>query len=158
MKEKLAFLSAYLKNQLLVTNELIKKIEKEKIGNEKQAVYVGYLCHNFYCALEDLFREVAKVFENEIEEEDRYHRELLKKMNFEVPGFRPALLSKRSFLLLDEVRGFRHLFRHAYEYEISTVKVKDLSRRILKTWPHLRKDLENFNSFLKEQLEEKGKK
>jgi hypothetical protein len=39
-------------------------------------------------------------------------------------GKRPPLLSQRCFLLFDNLRSFRHFFRHAYSYELEERKVK----------------------------------
>lgn len=47
-------------------------------------------------------------------------------MSLNIEGVRPALISEDTFVLLDELRAFRHFFRHAYNYEIRYQKVKPL--------------------------------
>ncbi|MGB9857741.1 MAG: hypothetical protein ACPLKX_06350 [Dictyoglomaceae bacterium] len=79
---------------------------------------------NLYNAFEDLFSEISKSFENKIEDASFFHKELLRRMTLEIPGIRPKVLSKESFIILNELRGFRHIFRHAYTYEIIPEKVK----------------------------------
>lgn len=78
---------------------------------------------DLYNTFEDLFVEIAKTFENRIENPIFFHKELLKRMTIEVPKIRPKVLSKESFFILDKLRGFRHIFRHAYNYEISPEKL-----------------------------------
>jgi hypothetical protein len=45
-------------------------------------------------------------------------------MTLTVEGVRPAFLSKNSFALLDNLRAFRHLFRHAYSYDLDERKLR----------------------------------
>lgn len=84
---------------------------------------LGYQIHNLYCAFEDLFQVVARYFENNIEKETQWHKYLLKRMKLEIEGIRPALISSHMFRLLDELRSFRHFFRHAYSYELEVEKM-----------------------------------
>lgn len=67
----------------------------------------------FYTALEDLLKQIAKSFENHIESMSNFHKELLPRMNTEIPKIRPAVISHNSFLFLDKIRAFRHFIRHA---------------------------------------------
>ncbi len=45
-------------------------------------------------------------------------------MKLDISGIRPALISEKCFYLLEELRAFRHFFRHAYSYEINVQKLK----------------------------------
>jgi len=74
----------------------------------------AYQLHNLYSAAEDLFKIVAGAFENSVTDLSRWHTELLGRMTLNIRGVRPALLSTESAELLDELRAFRHVFRHAY--------------------------------------------
>ena len=111
----------------------IKEIEKiyraiedrEKGAKTDQATLesLGYKLHNLYCAFEDLFKIVAQYFENQIEDVARYHKELLRRLSLSIEGVRPALISEKTYKLLDELRAFRHFFRHAYSYELRYEKI-----------------------------------
>lgn len=74
---------------------------------------IGYWLHNLYCAHEDMFKIVAACWENQLGLNGAYHKNLLKRMTLDIPGVRPALLSDEGFTALDELRGFRHVFRHS---------------------------------------------
>lgn len=89
---------------------------------------LGYRLHNYYCSWEDLFLIVARHFENHIEGMDRYHIALLRRMSTEMPGIRPALIKRESnaFRVIDELRSFRHFFRHAYGSELDARKLRIL--------------------------------
>ena len=74
--------------------------------------------------------------------------ELLKRMTIEVKGVRPPLLSKEVYRILDELRGFRHVFRHAYSYELDPEKVIQLAEKALKLEEAFRRDIEAFKEKL----------
>ncbi len=95
---------------------------------------IGYWLHNLYSAYEDLFRIIAVFWENSLESSSTYHIELLRRMRLKIPGVRPAALSSEiSFQRLDEMRAFRHVFRHAYSYGLDDERVFFLLRRVLES-------------------------
>lgn len=76
-------------------------------------------------------------------EKDRYHAELLRRMSIFIRGVRPALLSDEAYKLLDNLRAFRHFFRHAYDHEIELRKIKivlDDALRLKEIYPALVKN------------------
>jgi uncharacterized protein YutE (UPF0331/DUF86 family) len=91
----------------------------------------GYWLHNLYCAYEDLFKLVSGFWENSIGKNGHYYVNLLKRMAGEIEAVRPALISQKAFVSLDELRGFRHVFRHAYSYGLDDERVRFLLRRVL---------------------------
>lgn len=147
-KEKIAVLLGYFEEQLKIINNLYKELKDAEFVNKKDAVYVGFLMHNLYSALKELMEEVAKTFENTIEDVSKYHRKLLKRMLINVYKIRPALWSEETFKFLDELRGFRHIFRHAYGYDLDQEKVITLRNKILYSWNMVERDLKRFKNFL----------
>ncbi len=106
-----------------------------------------------YTGFEDLMEEVARTFENAVDDAARCHRELLKRMKLSVRGIRPALISEASFKLLDEIRAFRRIFRHAYGFSLEKVKVEHLVEKLKAGIGTLREDLGAFRAFLEHELE-----
>ena len=124
-KERLSTLKAAIEAQLGEIDRVYERIEKRRTGQGPAYIEsLAYQLHNLYCAYEDLFKIVAEYFENQIEDETRWHQELLWRMTLSIEGVRPALLSRESFRLLDSLRAFRHFFRHAYTYELDPRKVR----------------------------------
>ena len=70
-------------------------------------------------------------------------------MMVEVPKIRPPILSRKSHRVLDELRGFRHVFRHAYGYALDPDKVIALKVLLEKHWSTILADLSHFKEFLK---------
>ena len=106
---------------------------------------IGYWLHNLYSAYEDLFKLVASFWENSIHNHSRYHRELLTRMRLDIPEVRPALIrQEKNFKNLDELRGFRHVFRHAYSYGLDDERVFFLVKRVLKAKDDILADIGRF--------------
>jgi len=140
---------AEIKAQIQEVEGIYTRIEDRKRRKDKAAMEsVGYQLHNLYCAFEDLFKIVAETFENNIQDKSKYHLELLKRMAISIEGVRPRLLSQECFLLLDNLRSFRHLFRHAYSYELDKRKLKIVMDDAFSLRMIFRSDIDAFlNSF-----------
>jgi len=104
---------------------------------------MGYQLHNLYGACEQLMAVVAACFENHVLSE-RYHTDLLRRMRVEIEGVRPALLSPETFGLLDELRRFRHLFRHAYGVRLDGARLADLADKAARLRHALDRDRQAF--------------
>jgi hypothetical protein len=152
----LAVLLGFLESQQQIIGIILTEIRATEPDTREKTSHLGYLLHNLYCALEDLLQEVARTFENRLEDPARYHQELLKRLHLEVPGIRPRLLRTPSYHLLNELRGFRHIFRHAYDYELDEVRLRQLKEKLLAGWTAVQNDLETFKVFLQEALEIKS--
>ncbi len=151
-REAIPLLLGYWKNQMQVMDDLLSRLRIADTSSEEQTVYCAYLLHNLYSALEDLLQEIARTFENRFEDPSQYHRELLKRMTVEVIGIRPEVLGRESFELLDELRAFRHVFRHSYSYALSAERVAQLKQRVLTGWNIVENDLAQFERFLMQEL------
>lgn len=128
--DKVAFavLKAELEERYWDVCHVYERIEKRKARfgeTDENLDSMAYQLHNLYSAFEQLFETVAHSFENQIEGEG-YHAGLLLRMKLEIEGVRPALISDATFALLDELRRFRHFFRHAYTADLDAEKMGEL--------------------------------
>lgn len=143
--EKLTLLKAEIQSQAAAIENIYTKLNERSRGKTRSAVEsVGYQIHNLYCAFEDLFKMVAHAFENQIQDKSQYHLELLRRMTISIQGVRPALLSHESYQLLDNLRSFRHFFRHAYSYELDPRKVSIVMQDAKKLRPRYKEDIRIF--------------
>lgn len=138
-----------LKSELISQwNEILKIYDRIAERQKKKDVCglesLAYQLHNLYCAYEDLFRIVAGFFENTIDDQRKYHTELLKRMTLSIEGIRPALISEESFKLLNNLKSFRHFFRHTYGYELDKRKIAIVLDDAQKLKETFRLDLERF--------------
>ena len=104
---------------------------------------MGYQLHNLYGAFEQLFEETARFFENRVDE-GGCRSDLLRRMQLEIQGIRPALLSAETAAGLDELRRFRHFYRHAYTADLDPGRVTDLAAGAVRVRRDFDRDLERF--------------
>ena len=146
-----AVLEAELRARLLDVNRIADRVEARRTTFAELAEEVdslGYQLHNLYGAFEQVLEEVARRFENRIDDAG-YHAGLIRRMQLNIPGVRPALLSKSAAADLDELRRFRHLFRHAYSADLDPHKVIRLAARTAPLQRAFTRDLEQFLSRLR---------
>jgi hypothetical protein len=115
----------------------------------RDAVLLSDILCNTYTCLETILFRISRVFENHLEA-DQWHKELLRKMQLEVPGIRKAVLSRQSYQLLDELRRFRHFKRYYYDFDYDWSKLDYLREIYDRLMPLICIDLDAFNSFLLE--------
>ncbi|KAF0220650.1 MAG: hypothetical protein FD174_974 [Geobacteraceae bacterium] len=92
--------------------------------------YVGlaYTIVNLYNLMENYCLRIAKYFEYNVDTLN-WHKDLIKRMALEIDGIRPALLQSKDVPLIDELRAFRHVFRHIYQSELDVEKLKLVDSR-----------------------------
>ncbi|MXZ71021.1 MAG: hypothetical protein F4Z04_05885 [Acidobacteria bacterium] len=148
-----AVLEAELRARHRDLERIGERIEDRRttFANGAEAVdSLGYQLHNLYSAFEQLLEEVARSFENRIEAAG-YHSDRIRRMRLDIPGIRPALLSERTALDLDELRRFRHRFRHAYAAELDPEKIAALAGKTRQIREDFARDLERFLARLRPQ-------
>ena len=88
----------------------------------------GYQLNRFYNILERGFERICESFENHFEKHGDYHEKLILRMTLSLPGIRPAFLTAQSVESLRELKGFRHVFRHAYDLILMSDRLELLVR------------------------------
>ena len=143
---RLALLRQDLQDQWEIIDRVFAKIADRSVGASPSAVQVealAYQLHNLYGACEQLFELIARAFENQIDG-PTYHVDLLRRMKAEITGVRPALLTAGLAGRLNELRGFRHFFRHAYDSELHPERVIGLAATAMTLRRGLRDALDRF--------------
>lgn len=104
--------------------------------------------HSFYSGIERILRLIAEEFDGGVLGGDSWHSELLKQMQFDVPGTRPSVLSSSSVSALEEYRRFRHLIRNIYATNILPERMETLVKRLPEVWDAVSGDLSGFAVFI----------
>lgn len=147
-KARLTLLGSDVKAQMDVIETIYDKLDirtaELQPDDEIQLESAAYQLHNLYNAVEDLFQLVATHFENQIAGAGRWHTELLRRMNQDVEGVRPALLSNESYVLLNGLRSFRHFFRHAYAAPLEYAHLQINLDKARQLRPYLERDVVQF--------------
>ena len=125
-------------------------------GTRDQDVYLDSVAlnmHAFYSGLEKLFELIAEHIDGLLPEGAAWHRDLLSRMAEDLPGIRPAVISKEIARELDQYRRFRHLVRNVYATNLKPERIYDLVENLSETWSRLSAELRAFSEFLRQLSE-----
>lgn len=103
---------------------LIAKVSHIEPNTVELSALSAYL-HSFYTGIENVFKQIAAGIDNQQPSADRWHTDLLKLMSVPSPN-RPALISEVLLTKLIGYMGFRHVFRHAYTFDLKWRKMETL--------------------------------
>ena len=147
-EDKYTILLEYFDRQMKVVKVLYEEIIAiDNSVYDKRYVF-AMKTQEFYAALEGLFKQIAKAFENHVKNLSEFHKELLVRMNTEMPKMRPAVLTQPSMAFLTEVHSFRHFIRQAYGCLLDEKKLDSLQARIRKEFSVVKQDLQQFRSYV----------
>ena len=135
--------AAQVRAQLLEIAAIYDRIDaRERVPGPAGRESLALQLHNLYSAAEGLFEIVADACENHVDAGAGYHTSLLRRMRVAVPGIRPAAVSDESMPLLDTLRRFRHVVRHAYSAEIDGRQLRIVMEDARTLRPALWRDVE----------------
>lgn len=112
--------------------------ERFGLGSDAALEAAAYQLSRCYNALEQMAARIAKGFENQISDRTGWHVELIRRLSMAIPGVRPALFPPEMRADLQELRGFRHVFHHAYDLILDTsrlTRLLDAANRVATTLP-----------------------
>jgi hypothetical protein len=109
------------------------------------------IVHDVYTCCERIFRRIALDLDGHLPEEPGWHRRLLSLMASDLPGVRPAVISKDVASSLDEYLGFRHVFRNVYGFELEGERLLRLVRGLPSIGKRVAKEVRRFLGTLEEE-------
>ena len=151
MKYNLELLKADIQDELSkleLLQEAFAEIEpKLDLSPEQVNAYdrgaIGYYLHNFYNGCENIFRSIARFFENDLGPQT-WHADLLKRMKLPIGEYRPAVIDEELHQVLQDFRGFRHVYRHSYSFELDWERERLVARKLPRAGALLRAQVEGF--------------
>ena len=150
MKEKYLVLDRNVRTDLETIDRLYAELGSPDLTEsspQEELIIVSYRLHRLYTALENIFRNIANAFENQVSQES-WHREVLQRMRLDLTPLRPAVIDAEAFEKLDELRRFRHVFRTMYGLDLDSLRLQVVLRRALELKPLYRDQIERFLTFL----------
>ncbi len=117
----------------MAQDALILKLSSQKASQRIREDHPGHLeacgyeLHRFYNVLEKSLERLCQAFENHFDKKGDYHERLLERLQLEIPQVRPAFIPPTYKNALRELKGFRHLFRHAYDLEFRPDRLLELT-------------------------------
>ena len=104
--------------------------------------------HHAYCAIESILVRVARQVEGSLPQGPEWHQALLHAAGLEIPGVRPALLSRESVEALRRLLGFRHFFRHGYAVPLDPAQLAALGQETRALAPRLLTEIDELDALL----------
>ncbi|MBZ0161563.1 MAG: hypothetical protein K8H74_02495 [Notoacmeibacter sp.] len=91
--------------------------------------------HNIYNGIEDILFSLAKDVDGLVPSGPTMHQDVLDQMSAEIASSRPAMLGQDLYEALTELKGFRHLVRHRYGFDLKAEKVQENFERAREALP-----------------------
>jgi hypothetical protein len=120
-------------------------------GDDDYLDGVALNLHGFYAGVERVFEDIARTIERTVPDGSEWHQDLLLQMSAEVASVRPAVISDEARRCLEEYRGFRHIVRNVYTFNLRPARLQELTGGLRDCYQVVTGDLEDFCIFL-EQL------
>ena len=155
MDDKILVLLNSIRRDLEAIATIYGELERHPLQentDDDTLIIVAYHLHNLYNAFENTFQNIAAVFENSVDEVERWHAQLLERMRLDVMPLRPAVIDDTAYDALDELRRFRHLFRHAYSVKLDPLRLQLVMHKALALRAIHTEQLKRFIDFLQDLL------
>jgi uncharacterized protein YutE (UPF0331/DUF86 family) len=91
--------------------------------------------HNIYNGIEDILLSLARDIDDSVPVGSTMHQDILDQMVTEISGIRPAVLDGDLYESLSELKGFRHLVRHRYGFDLKADKIRENLDRVAVAFP-----------------------
>ncbi len=150
MNETILILSKSIRRDLTAIATIYNELDchpLETNTNPDTLIVIAYHLHNLYNAFENTFQNIAATFENSIDD-TQWHAQLLERMHLDVMPLRPAVIDDEAYDALDELRRFRHMFRHAYNIKLDPLRLQLVLNKTFALKPIYVKQFERFLNFL----------
>jgi hypothetical protein len=158
MKNKLAVLKSEILRDTEKVEHLFEKFDSsyKRYNQQKEYAYLvesAFYVNRIYTAFERIFTNVAESFENAINEKS-WHKSLLDRMGIGIENIRPAFISETNHKHLNELRVFRHFFRHTYDFDLEEEKFAIVAAGTQELKKNFKEDIKNFLRFINELLKD----
>lgn len=122
-------------------------LERVRISEPDQTelMALAAILHSFYGGVENISKRIALEIDHSVPSGMSSHSGLLDQMA-RPTDLRPAVISKDLHERLDAYLDFRHVFRHAYAFDLKWRKMRDLVLKCEETLDTLQAELDSFFS------------
>jgi hypothetical protein len=151
MSEKYLVLDRSIRNDLETIERLYEALGDPKLEEaeaQDTLIVIAYRLHSLYSAFENIFRNIASAFENNLGDGTGWHRTLLQRMRLDLLPVRPAVIDEEAFEKLDELLRFRHLFRTGYVLSLDGLRLQLVVRKALELKSIYPAQIEQFLHYL----------
>lgn len=109
---------------------------------------VASVLHDFYSGVDRVFERIALELDGELPRGADWHSQLLNRMEEDVEGVRPQVLTPDLAERLRPYLRFRHLFRNIYGGQLRWERSTELLAEADEVWPLLKQQMQEFKGVL----------
>ncbi|HHV97011.1 MAG TPA: hypothetical protein GXX37_11160 [Clostridiaceae bacterium] len=114
------------------------------LSDQFQLRAVGSILHDFYTCAENIFKIIARYIDESTPDGSDWHLELLQQMSTDIANIRPYVISSQTLQYLNEYKGFRHIFRNIYGFNLIAERIERLLDLFDPTIKLLKQDIQSF--------------
>ncbi len=124
--------------------------DKDPVNYDSHKRAIGSCLASIYTGIERIFERIIKTIDGFMPETNQYHQALLDRAATAIPGKRQPIISEQTHELLQEMKGFRHLYTHIYHYNLMPQRLSELAEEGPVVYNAFLKDIEVFKASLSE--------
>jgi hypothetical protein len=124
--------------------------DKDPVNYDSHKRAIGSCLSSIYAGIERIFERIIKTVDGFMPETKQYHQAILDRAATAIPGKRQPIISEQTHELLQEMKGFRHLYTHIYHYNLMPQRLKELAEKGPVVYDAFVKDIETFKANLPE--------
>ncbi len=117
-----------LQKSIAEVQRLLVKVQQT--GDQDCIGTIALLLHSYYNGVERIFYVVAQSIDKSVPQGEDWHQQLLTQMTLPIPNIRPALIGEQAYEELNEFRGFRHVVRSNYAFDLEPERVVALAEKL----------------------------
>jgi len=155
MKEDYLALVGRIRQELIEIQEVFQRINDiwQQASRSSDDYYIDATAlnlHSFYAGIERILEMIADTVDRTKPSSVNWHQELLRQMTAEIPGVRPAVLSLPTRNALDRYRGFRHVVRNVYTFNLDPIQIDILIQQLAPTMNAVSNEFSQFAAWLEQ--------
>jgi vacuolar-type H+-ATPase subunit E/Vma4 len=158
MEKEIKLIKARIEDEIQNIDTLAEELKEKKLFPETSALEadkfflrsIASILHDFYVAVENTLKTICSEIDEKLPDGPDWHMMLLKQATYDLPGIRPAIISKKTMSQLDKYRAFRHVFRNVYGFNLDPAKLRELLRELPNTIELFKAETQKFIKFLNE--------
>ncbi len=154
---KTLVLRGRIKDELEELEQVVSRVIQAWVAAEKEqdnSLFfldsVALNLHSFYSGIEKILMLIVFNIDETEPAGERWHRELLRQMSTEVPGLRPAVITRFMKEKLYEYLSFRHVIRNIYAFNLDAEKLDRLVSDLPEVFNKFKTEMSVFNKYLEE--------
>jgi hypothetical protein len=142
-----------IRAELAELERVIQRVERlfakaQAQNDEDYLDGVALNLHGFYAGVERIFEAIAREIDGSFPTGPEWHRDLLMQMSAEMSNTRPPVIGRNTRDFLDEYRGFRHVVRNVYTFNLRPSRLQELVEELPSCYAALVQDMNAFCDFL----------